>query len=261
MPRRAFTLVELLVSVAIIAILLSLFLGTVQATKQTARQAVDLSQMRQTCFDFASWANDHRGRIVNAGSPNASTNVSRAYYDSLWGLSSGWSLYLSQQEHWPRILAHWSDGTISEHWRSSYSEPVPDQSVRLGRSNRTLSPAIAGGSDFAASRTDYRLGRTLLTQSSAWMNPGAAASPTPAPLLADDVRYADVRHPSAKGLLWLADWPGARHGRHHVAFVDASVSIRDWKDARPTAVPPFLSSGEPGEPVDATFNGARGRDF
>jgi prepilin-type N-terminal cleavage/methylation domain-containing protein len=261
MPRRAFTLVELLVSIAILAILLSILVTALRSTHLTARSAVDLSNLRQTSYDFAAWSNDHRGRVVNAGWPDARTSEARAYYGSTWNSPTGWGLYLVQQEFWPRVLSSWTGAGLSDHWFSSFREETDQEPIVIPRHAGGLSMGGGGGPSFAAARTEYKLGRTLLTQASAWMNPGAATAPTPVQSLADQIQYAEIRHPSSKGILWHDEWPGAEKGRHHVAFADASVSIRDWREARPTAAPPFLASGEPGEPVDATFNGALGRDF
>lgn len=62
-PRRGFTLVELLVVVAIIAVLISILLPATRRAREAANRTVCLSNLRQFGLAFQLYANDHRNQI------------------------------------------------------------------------------------------------------------------------------------------------------------------------------------------------------
>ena len=61
-PRAlAFTLVELLVVIGIIAIMIGILLPTLARAREAARQSACLNNMRQISIGIVSWAQEHRG--------------------------------------------------------------------------------------------------------------------------------------------------------------------------------------------------------
>ena len=62
--RRAFTLSELLVVVAIIGILAALFMPALSATKERARRASCLNNLRQIGLGMAAYAGDNKDSVV-----------------------------------------------------------------------------------------------------------------------------------------------------------------------------------------------------
>jgi len=270
MPRRAFTLVETLVVILIVALLLGVLVPALRNARDTARYVVDLTRLGQCYTDFAAWANEHNNLIVNAGFPGEMSTDAVEYYGPSAGQDEGWGMYLAQHEFWPRVLQGWAGG-VQPHWHSSYDAMYPEDDASEGDLYELLgtlyNPLPVGGDyglvkePLGSVQTEFRLGSTLLTQAWIWSNPGSVEKQQWSRNFARKVRFSEVSHPALKGLLYHNDWPGAADGLHHVAFCDGSVSMRNWADARPTAVSPFRTSSKPGDPVDTTFNGFRGADF
>jgi len=71
--RQAFTLVELLVVIGIIALLISILLPTLGKTREKANQLKCCAQQRQILQGMMLHANDHRGYMPLAGQINVST--------------------------------------------------------------------------------------------------------------------------------------------------------------------------------------------
>jgi len=69
--NSAFTLVELLVVIAVIAILVSLLLPSIGRAKQKARSVKCISNVRQMHLGFINYANDHADQLppLNSGGP------------------------------------------------------------------------------------------------------------------------------------------------------------------------------------------------
>jgi prepilin-type N-terminal cleavage/methylation domain-containing protein len=63
---RAFTLVELLIVIGIIAALAALLLPAVGRAREMSRRAVCLSNIRQLSMAWLAYANEHRGRLVTS---------------------------------------------------------------------------------------------------------------------------------------------------------------------------------------------------
>ncbi|MGE3107655.1 MAG: type II secretion system protein [Phycisphaerales bacterium] len=67
--RRAFTLIEILVTIAIVAVLLSLLLPAVASIRESGRKAVCLSNLRQSVAICRSYADDYKGKGPAVGQP------------------------------------------------------------------------------------------------------------------------------------------------------------------------------------------------
>src|SRR6266513_1902423 len=71
--KRAFTLVELLVVIGIIALLIAILLPALNKARESANKTACLSNLRQLTTGWLAYANDNRGRIVCAETDDYST--------------------------------------------------------------------------------------------------------------------------------------------------------------------------------------------
>src|SRR5262245_6719416 len=72
--RQAFTLVELLVVIGIIAVLIGILLPALNKARESARQVQCLSNMRQLSTAIVMFANDHKGQMPGCSSTRINEN-------------------------------------------------------------------------------------------------------------------------------------------------------------------------------------------
>ncbi|WDE96474.1 prepilin-type N-terminal cleavage/methylation domain-containing protein [Lentisphaera profundi] len=88
--KQGFTLIELMVAIAIIAILASFLLPLLGKARKTARRAVCTSNFKQCGIAVISYANDHKGTM-----PKAIQDYSPDYYKNYSDLRTLLGPYLS----------------------------------------------------------------------------------------------------------------------------------------------------------------------
>lgn len=260
--RLGFTLVEILIGLAILAVLFSLLipvLNTVMARSQTAK---NMANMNLTMKDFFTWSTMNKGRMVNWGLPddkNAPWWKGKARSDSTLGERQ--ASYPALTVNWPMFLFH-EFGEIAEHWQSTYRNPegvlakqAPNMSIekarRIDPNWEWLLP------------TDYIYSETMITSPKAWVYPGLGFNRIAdyAPYFAS-VLQADIAHPSNKGAVWLDHIEPGPGRQRLIAFADGAVAQRDVLSARPSAAHPL--AGDPQRrtgAVGATLNGHLGVDW
>ncbi|MBX3353547.1 MAG: type II secretion system protein [Phycisphaeraceae bacterium] len=127
MRRRAVTIVELLVVIAVLAILLGILLPTLRGALRSSKDTVNLTSLRSTHQQFFQWGAAHRDVFVNQGLPAPGTPfVLRA------GSSPGTIVghYTMQTEYWTWPLGAWLEEGYPT-WHPAEERPLPESEVRL----------------------------------------------------------------------------------------------------------------------------------
>jgi prepilin-type N-terminal cleavage/methylation domain-containing protein/prepilin-type processing-associated H-X9-DG protein len=134
-----FTLVELLVVVAVIALLIGVLLPALGAARERAQTVACMVQMRQLVLAQLTYANEHDGQLVDYGLGEAGVDTA----DEVPWLEE-------LQDYWDSPLTAKSPVDDSRHWpvsRGGAGEPVPGTEGRLRQTsyglNELLTPTYA----------------------------------------------------------------------------------------------------------------------
>ncbi len=141
MNHRAFTILELLVCVAVMAILVSLVLPGLAAARSRGRLAASLSGLRQVVAATCAYANDNREQLPFLATPRKpwepirlgghETFPNSYFLQSRLVLSLLWPTYLSDRASLLPRLCEWCDElseevVYSRYWMSdtAFAEPA-----------------------------------------------------------------------------------------------------------------------------------------
>lgn len=122
--NRAFTLVELLVVVGIIAVLLAILMPALGKARAAASQAKCLSNLRNVALAHCMYVNDNRGWLMQAGLGHGA---------SAYAEQGAWVNTLQRYYSTPLLLRCASDD--SPHWEGE--TPVPPTTLAAPRWRRT----------------------------------------------------------------------------------------------------------------------------
>jgi len=240
MHRRALTLVEVLVAIAIVAVLAGILLVALGPSMAAARQARSAANVRSILSAFTAWAETHNDRL-----PTAEEGQSYPFACEVVFISFGhWNAHMN----WPWVISEVLP------WGENF-----DVFVAPG-AGRSLSD------DRCGAPTSYVYSRSFLARPEVWSGE-AQADPT----LLDGVRRHEISFPSQKAMLWDWELPYAGDEIRRTAEGDLAVPTPvGFPDEHvETLVPaagaapvqnPFTPRVAPRRLHDTPF-GVRGRDF
>ena len=251
MRRRAMTLVELLVTLGVIAVLIAIAVPVLRAVYAMRHDAINLSNARATMQDFAAYAAAHDGELPNPGLPQNS-RPGDPYYFSTGGTPAAISVYGALEKQWPVVLKHWL-GHSERHWHSSFDD------FTFGGN---IDPSdVPEGYDVYGQQSQLLYSPTCYTIAEVWTMPATVLDEDAYREVPKVVRLDDIAHPGRKGVLVNRDRPGEPR-QIYVAFADGAAAMHAIDDARPQAAPPRSADPNlPGFPVMATLHGYEGIDF
>lgn len=258
MTRRGITLLELLVSVSIIAVLLALAAPALFSTRGAAREKQCLATLRGVGQATHVWANDHRGAFPHLGTPGQLYNVwtdpesgtIHGWFDNSWSWTISMRGYLDARQ---RVCP----------WHPSLDSPNMSEEHHTG--------------------SNYALSSALYTNWAMWKE----TNPITTMDQLRPVRVAEVAHPSRKAMFvefipfhlagfdqeaytavsLVGAWGRLRHGVN-TALVDGSARSprMNTLESGPRPPDPFLlDPKDEGDfmpfPLITTRDGFLGADF
>ncbi len=169
MRGRAFSLVELLASVAVIAVLATLATTALQHARGAASESTTLAVLHDDSSMFSAWSNDHDDQWLHA---DTLRRPHVAHFYSPTGQYQGSMDHLGVRTGWPLVLAAWRgtppqsgaariaysitlvldraafgcealrDGVHERHFRSVGvpNVPYPSQKAALYQDSKTIDP-------------------------------------------------------------------------------------------------------------------------
>ncbi len=226
-----FTLIEMIVVIAVIGVLMSLLLPALSGARNRAHASACQSNLRQFALAFQMYAQDHQDAIL----PNRDGEaipLGETWVEGWLGLPGPDA---TNTQHLRRsLLGPYLGGP--ELWRCPAPRDPTVIGIRQGRV-RTLSlNAFMGSPVEVAHATTYQ-------------RVGDIVRPSPAEALVFVDERIDTINDASFGLQWnfeekqpgnwvLRDKPSAEHGTGaNLTFADGHVKLRKWRDQRTVGAP------------------------
>jgi prepilin-type N-terminal cleavage/methylation domain-containing protein len=216
--NRGFSLVELLVTLGVLAVLIAISIPVLGAVRSAARSAHCLSNTRQSAYTVAAYQADHRDVFP--------ISADRMNYADAFDYAGVRLPYASQLFLWSHAVRASTGGPKLDETRLCPGGTAYQTYVRSGDAAGNL----AGTPDGATVGSDYWLSYALLSDPRRWTS---TADPDNTTLLRA-VRGTEVRYPASKGV--LVEY-AAQHTRRDGGFLyGARVRPRSlWASRRPPA--------------------------
>lgn len=230
--RSAFSLVEVLVVIVVIATLIALILPAIAQVRWNAQRAESLAGSRRIVAILTQYSTDNREHFpafVNRG-PDGGGPV------EIHGQVITTSFLGAHMKLWPAAIAAGDRAELLALNHPRFVDmPIGNADSTIQQSSYFLTPAVAA---------DHSVFQPL------------PPSPIPASLLRANM-WSDVAYPGNKGLLLDAYWWGKRPSTVLAGFADGSA---DDIKIEPTVPLARLNVSGPFAPVICTIDGLRGRD-
>lgn len=225
--RKAFTLIELLIVVAIISILASILFPVFARARENARRASCLSNLKQMGLGLRMYTQDFDERMPpayvkvtdsNWKYPNGSTESTRAWYLLIYPYVKNYQVYTCPSAG---SALHYNGGYQPQAFSYSYNYARPSPGGCGGVYNCGVNmglPEVAGASLAAIEDTSGTL--FVVDGSTAYTQFYHSRMPTEADVMANGVKYADYYVRSVR----------SRHlGTIATLFVDGHAKAMPWK--------------------------------
>ncbi len=250
--NNAFTLIELMVSIGIIAILISIAIPALSGVRQRARDAIGLSNLRQTSVAMENYVQAYGGWLPYAKEGSGfrltpevpPSSVIRPGY---WDTSSYWSSLFHEVAPWDQWFGMWV-----------YPDPRRPTSKPWAIDSTSDSPFSNG-----VSSLEYA--RSLYARPEIWESGGIIEDRDS---VLRGVRHSEVRYPSAKVSLFDSELcarvrcDDPKTVKRAMLFVDGHAAMKALSDANAPVkgrLPELAAYGALA--VHDTAGGARGRDY
>jgi len=247
--RRAFTLIEALVAIGVIAILLGILIPVLGGAKSDAGAVASLANLRSIGQTFELYLQGNR-TVYPFVAPGSTVDLARrgespfeCRIDPHWYLEGLWPALVQDVAPWEAHFTTWlSPGAHRE---------------RLW----PLNCGLGGGADISGAWVSYRYSNSFLALPSLWSGSSSADEG-----LIQPVRQSLVSHPGSKVLMYDADRAYLRTDntsgadpKRPVLLTDGSASLRKDADAVRPVVNPLYSQSP--RIYHDTPGGVTGRDF
>jgi prepilin-type N-terminal cleavage/methylation domain-containing protein len=265
-PRRAFTLIEMMVSIGVIAVLLAVLMPALAAARAASREKLSLANVRTVGQHFAAYSNDYKTYPYRSREA-VTTDVQVPFelpgilkvnwYDGGGGRAViGTNDHFAQEWLWPGIVFSGSNKDWEENYRTWVSPGMPTEIPSPGDEldgDRHIDDMISVrySNSFVARPELFRDGSTTDDKLL------AATSP------------ADVTYPSNKVVLWDAHLAYLRSRPPIVGFQFDAPTPMNFADGHgdvlnPThATPAVLNPYKPHmrQMLNGTPDGVHGKDY
>jgi prepilin-type N-terminal cleavage/methylation domain-containing protein len=248
---NGFTLIEVLVVIAILAVVLAMVVPALRHSRIAAKHNAQVQTIRQLNVALGMYCGDHRDQFPffgTQGDPFGPIHIR--------GFRIG-KIYFSTQR------TYWASALLPEYYQG------PRQSIEHPRRAEALQ--LLGYPDFIVA-ADYLISSTVFAHSRFWMEDPSGGTSWYQTSYFKPTRLTDVAYPSGKGLL-VADIAGYNGGTSFsgwypgvpppVAFADGSARAIPQREFDPDPSRAVDRPFGPGSllPVLATRDGLLGRDF
>ncbi|MHC4120335.1 MAG: type II secretion system protein [Planctomycetota bacterium] len=225
--RKGFTLIELFLVIAVVALLIAILIPILQSARERGRRAVCTANLRQLHLAWWSYAEDHDGRIVviHGQYPKPPSKHIKSWAHKLIWINTDKEFHVEEGFLWPYIKS-----------RKIYSCPATPRSLRLDRGSNVCY-RLSGGLKIKHDLSHYaNIGKFLATsykikQSGRRMlffDLGRSRGHN-----ADD-SYIGHQIVNAPKESWRQyDYPPVHHSNGTcLSFVDGHIEYWKWKDPR-----------------------------
>ncbi len=253
---RGFTLIEVLVVIAIVSLLIAIILPALGSARTTARQTLSLSNVRSIGQTFSMYADAHKtypfpGRVEGVDTPLPGNVYSFHWFPEgsivattdLWQFGTLWPAMISSITPWQEAYSTWVS-------------PGRDKALP------TLDSLINGAEPHEV--VSYEYSNSFLASPRNWAE-GASENPD----LLGPVRPDEVTYSAQKVLLWdrhltyLTDQPEIAQGHYDaktpMVFADMHGGVHNPLDASEGFANPNNETDI--RRLHNTPNGVRGRDY